>query len=351
MIERRGQEKARVLMLVPYRSQQRGNVLTAERIFQGLSGRGWSMQRLFLEDDHGMEELQAGMAVRKYQMIHGFHALHVARALHAEPRLRDIPLLLTTTGTDIHYGLSGPESRQVLSALHMSRFIVIFNPHFEALIEKYYPGVAEKLVVIPQGVWLPSSEPTSRENLGLEKEHMVFLLPSGLRSVKNIELALEGLSLLRKTHPRMSLLILGAVLDEDYGNRILNRIRELDWVRYLGEVAHNQVKSVYALADVVINCSLAEGQPQAALEAMSLGKPALLSSVPGNQGIMEDGIQGFYFRSAPELAIKAGLLADSLERRRMMGQAAILLVREKYELERELQAYESLYKVWGHTFP
>lgn len=334
-------------MLVPYQNQQRGNVLTAERIRVGMTRRGFVIECRALKDEHSMEEIRTGLASRRYRMVHGFHALHFARALQAVPQIRDCPLLLTTTGTDIHYDLNGPDRRQVLSVLHLVRHIVVFHPQFRNLVKKQYPEAEHKLEVIPQGVWLEKSRPRSRQSLGLQDRDVVFALPSGLRPVKNIELAVEGLALLHRQRPQIRLLLLGAVLDPDYADRILERINRRDWIRYLGEIDHKTIGGILAEADVAVNCSLAEGQPQAVLEAMSLGKPALLSAVPGNLGVIEDAVQGFYFQTAGELAEHARELADNRERRQIMGGAAKRLVDEHYRLENELDAYEALYKGMG----
>lgn len=65
---------------------------------------------------------------------------------------------------------------------------------------------------------------------------------------------------------------------------------------YLGEIDHRAISGLYAAADLVLNTSLAEGQPQAALEGMSLGLPAIMTAVTGNLGIMTGGREGFYVR-------------------------------------------------------
>jgi len=101
--------------------------------------------------------------------------------------------------------------------------------------------------------------------------------------------------------------------------------------------------SLLSTGDVVLNTSYAEGQPQAALEAMSLGKPCLLTAVPGNINIIENSVEGYYVHNQDDLAAAARNLMVNHELRRQMGENARRLVEQKYSLKKELDAYEQLY--------
>src|SRR5690606_6294807 len=114
-------------------------------------------------------------------------------------------------------------------------------------------------------------------------------------------------------------------------------------VIYPGEFPHQQMYSLLSTGDVVLNTSHAEGQPQAALEAMRLGKPCLLTAVPGNINIIENGLEGYYVHNQDDLAAAARKLMLNRELRQQMGENARHLVQKKYSLKKELDAYESLY--------
>ncbi|HBQ26402.1 MAG TPA: hypothetical protein DD791_08420 [Syntrophomonas sp.] len=101
--------------------------------------------------------------------------------------------------------------------------------------------------------------------------------------------------------------------------------------------------SLLSVGDVVLNTSHAEGQPQAALEAMSLGKPCLLTAVPGNINIIENGVEGYYVHNQDDLVVAARKLMLNQKLRQQMGENARRLVEQKYSLKKELDAYEQLY--------
>lgn len=336
--------RLKILMLTPYSSVQRGNSLTTSRLQHFLSGADYHIDRLSLENRNWENELREILFRHSYDLVHGFHARFLGQALHQAPALSAIPIILTTTGTDINCDLYGYYRNVVISALELSRKIVIFNDDFRLPLEQVSPIWSSKLVTIPQGIFLETGPKPTRQEFGLEEGDCVFLLPSGLRPIKNIELAIDALQILHQADPRIRLLIIGAVLDEHYAAWILDRIQGRDWPRYVGEVVHQDMLGLLDLGDVVLNTSHSEGQPQAALEAMSLGKPCILTAVPGNLNIIQEGQEGYYVRDKNELARAAQNLLDDPVLRHQMGQNARLLVEQKFSLNQELEAYRKLYR-------
>lgn len=331
-------------MISPFHRQQRGNSLTTARIKQGLQARGYNIDLLSLEESTSIANLEAQMAANKYALVHGFHALHFARFLQEKSCLEEIPLILTVTGTDLHYELHGPEKALIERAFRIAQKIVVFHQDFVSLISQSYPELRPKLLSIPQGVLLTPGSALESSQLGLQEDAFVFLLPSGLRPVKNIEMVLDALEKLQPVFPQLQLLIIGARLHHDYSQAIMERISCLPWVKYLGEIPHEQVYSIMMHCNVVINCSHAEGQPQGALEAMSLGKPCILTAVPGNLNIIEHGREGFYVRNAQELRQAAQNFLSQPNLTLKMGQAARTLVANNFIPEKEFNSYACLYQ-------
>lgn len=333
-----------ILMITPFHKSSRGNKLTSERLQTGLQERGWTIDLLSLESDNWQQILSQALKEKHYSLVHGLNITHFGRVLSAFPDITHLPLLLTTTGTDVNYDIQTNTKPEITETLNAVQYIVIFDDYFKAIFNKYYPQNAAKLVTIPQGVSLEKKEGPGRKQLGLNETDLVFLLPSGLRPVKNLELAIDALEKLQAEFSNLKLLILGAILDNEYSNALQRRIKSLPWVVYPGEFPHEQMYSLLSLGDVVINTSHSEGQPQAALEAMSLGKPCLLTAVPGNLNIIVNGREGYYVHNQAELATAARNLIINRELRIQMGDNARRLVEEKYSLNKELDAYELLYQ-------
>jgi len=330
-------------MITPFHKNPRGNTLTSERLKVGLCQRGWNIELISLESANWQEILDKNLREERYSLIHGLNITHFARVLSAFPNITRLPLLLTTTGTDVNYDLVLNHEPVIAKTLDAVRYIVIFNDYFKLIFQELYPDYSNKLVTIPQGVLLEKEDGPNRSQLELNENDFVFLLPSGIRPVKNLELAIDGLEKLQPEFPHLRLLILGTIIDQEYSDRILKRIHALPWVIYPGEFPHRQMYSLLSVGDVVLNTSHAEGQPQAALEAMSLGKPCLLTSVPGNINIIQNGVEGYYVHNQDDLVAAARNLMVNRELRQQMGKNARRLVEQKYSLKKELDAYEQLY--------
>ncbi|WP_276663164.1 glycosyltransferase [Syntrophomonas wolfei] len=332
------------LMLTPFHHMQRGNTVTTLRLQTALRQRGFIVDLLSLEEKGWRDSLRKYLINGKYSLVHGFNARYFGGVLAEFPELQNLLLILTTTGSDLHYDLKNSGRELVLTAFTAVEKIIVFHDYFQKLIGDAYPEFCSKLSTIPQGIWLEERPPLKREMIGLAANNIVFALPSGLRPVKDIELAIDGLQRVYKDFPELRLLIIGPVIDQDYGQKIKQRVKELNWVFYLGEVSHSEMGSYLSLADVILNTSRAEGQPQGLLEGMSRNKPAILTAVPGNLDIIEEGRQGYYVRNQEELASAARKMLSSAESRQRMGREAGKLVKEKFSLAREIQSYEKLYR-------
>lgn len=330
-------------MVTPVIKSQRGNSITAARLFSGLSKRGYAIDLLSQDEPDWQQHLDLLTRTHSYNLVHGLHALHFSPVAN-HPAVNKLPILLTTTGTDINYDLAGPCKHVVLETLLMAEKIVVFNNDLGRKLADTDTRLESRLAVVPQGLDLPDAPVASHRHYGLTESDTVFIIPSGLRPVKNLELAIDGLAMAHGRHPGLSLLIVGVEIDREYTDRIKSRLRELPWAVYTGEVPHHSIGGIMRIADVVINTSRAEGQPQAALEAMSLGKPCILTAVPGNLGIIQHEIQGFYINSAEELSEAALRLINDPGLRHTMGSAARQLVKEKYSVEKEIDAYTVLYE-------
>lgn len=333
----------RILMVTPYLKSQRGNSVTAVRLSTGLRRKGYMIDLISMDEPGWQSRLDRYTHANSYDLVHGFHALHFTRAAN-HPVVKRLPLILTTTGTDINYDLSGPQKGQVLETMLQARKIVVFNPNLGRQLTTTEPRLQSRQAVIPQGVKLHGAVGFTRQHPEISSADTVFVIPSGLRPVKNLDLALDGLAVVYRKHPQICLLIVGAAIDAEYTAHIKSRLDALKWAHYLGEVPHQNMRGILQAADIVLNTSRAEGQPQGALEAMSLGKPCILTAVPGNLGIIEDGIHGCYINSAPELASAALKLIQNPLLRHAMGKTACQLVYCRYSAEKELTAYDQLYK-------
>lgn len=145
-------------------------------------------------------------------------------------------------------------------------------------IGHYFPGLKDRLRVVPNGVPQRFFEPVSATGesalaaIGL-KDRPFVLVPGGLLYRKNADLILRAWPLLRQMHPDLLL-----VVTTQYEKGYLEQAQALGpSVRLIGFVDDELLRSLYASAAVVWLPSLYEGFGIPVLEAMACGAPVVAS--------------------------------------------------------------------------
>jgi glycosyltransferase involved in cell wall biosynthesis len=163
-----------------------------------------------------------------------------------------------------------------------------------------------------------------RASLGLKPDSLLIGTVGMCRPEKNQEVLLTTLRRLRVSRVDAHLVIAGAGQLLDLLKRRAGELEVADRVHFIGAV--EDVRPVLSALDVFVLPSIAvESFSNAALEAMSMGRPVILSDIGGAREMINDGVEG-YVVSPTELAARmpaiiAALYADK-RKRQQMGAAA-----------------------------
>jgi glycosyltransferase involved in cell wall biosynthesis len=190
----------------------------------------------------------------------------------------------------------------------------------------------EKSSVIYNGVDSASFEPTVvfeaakrlRQSLGVKPSAMLIGTVGRLAPEKNQDVLLTTLRRLRVARVDAHLVIAGGGPLRDQLQRRAAELEIADRVSFIGEV--DDVRPVLAAIDVFVLPSIAvESFSNAALEAMSMGRPVILSDIGGAREMIDEGVEG-YVVSPTELSARLPALCAALyaepRKRIAMGQAA-----------------------------
>jgi len=181
-----------------------------------------------------------------------------------------------------------------------------------------------------------------RRVLGLAEDDYVIAMCAVFRLEKNHVQLVDALARLRARGIRARALLIG---DGPMRPAIEERARALGLAAdVLVAGLQHDVRPFLAAADAVALCSTAvETFSIAALEAMSLGRPVVLSNIGGAADMVRPGTEGFLFPAGDTKALVERLAALSdADTRQRMGAAARETIEARFSERGMVDSYEAL---------
>lgn len=217
----------------------------------------------------------------------GVAAVLLGRALNK-------PVVITARGTDINLIPRYPLPKRMIchAARGAGGVIAVSQALKDALVGL---GIsANKVSVLRNGVDLQMFKPASRDaaRSGLEIVGPTLLSVGHLIERKGHHITIAAL-------PRLgsyTLIIAGEGPELARLKSLASRLGVANRVRFLGTVAHEELRTVYTAADALVLASSREGWPNVLLEAMACGTPVVASAIWGNPEIVSDPSAGILMR-------------------------------------------------------
>ncbi len=305
----------------------------------------------------GWRNLRAGLALRGWVRKEGVDILNTHSSLDswvgmlARAGLLK-PLLVRTRHLSTPVKSSFPTRRLYKTP----GAIITTGQATKELLQQRVGAAEDRIFSIPTGVSLTEFAPRDadaslRRRLRIGDDSFVWGMVSVLRSWKGHLYALEALKKLVDAGLKTHLLVVG---EGPYRSLIEPRIKELGLdaqVRLVGY--QEEVAPWLALMDVVVMASYAhEGVPQAALQALAMGKPVVGTRVGGIPEVILHMKTGLLVppKDPPALARAVRELWEQPELRQALGQQGRDLVIQKYSLEQMAAAVEAVYdRVWENA--
>lgn len=310
-----------------------GNAITAHRLYKGLTDKGVNVE-IFV-GAYGNTPLRF-----KPDIVHALHALKGGVPAKEMADRFGVPLIVTVTGTDFNIDLMQHCSSGVSAVLDKAAIIIVYSELAKEGLLTKCPFLEGKVRVLRPSVDIGRAKGVS----GVLPKGFNFLLPSGIRSVKDPLFAINPLEQLRREFPSINFVIVGPVLDESEWKRLSEAMEGRDWISYR-KVSHEEMPDIYQAADVVLNTSVSEGLSNAVIEGMYFGKAVLASDCDGNRSVISDGVDGLLYKKGDEgdFLQKARSLIPDPDVREGLGKAAIDKVARDYSLAAEIEGHLRLY--------
>lgn len=260
----------------------------------------------------------------------------------------DIPTVHTTH--TIPSGLLpsdlAPLRRGILGNLHPTKWLEsrIYR-NCDAIValneehRKYLSNKRYKAVLIPNGVDVGNYTPNYSD------KGYIFSAGRIVKS-KGLQYLIKAYSMLdSELQDRFELVIGGFGPEKEnleklasaYGIKdrvvFISWLSNLDFIRKISDCIVYALPSLYETFGIVI------------IEAMALGKPVIASNIPGPNGIITHGEDGFLFETGDVSKLKEYLemLLENSELRREIGKNARKTVEEKYTFAKVADQYISLF--------
>ena len=191
--------------------------------------------------------------------------------------------------------------------------------------------------------WYDTFTPVSRGELGVPEGVIMVGFAGNVRPVKGVDVLIEALSHADGA-PHIHLVLAGEVRDPRVTAAVAASPYR-DRIHLLGY--RTDAPAVIRACDCFVMPSVErEGLPRAVIEAMSQRVPPVVTKVGGMPELVENGVSGLVVppRDPRALGHALRVLADDVDRRRRMGDAARERIEGPFHIRRTIDATEALYR-------
>lgn len=264
---------------------------------------------------------------------------------------KNIPrLVVSTWGKDIIRDTDVPEPK---SEMYWKKYVlkeatvITATTHFLAEETRKYAPEGKTIHVIPFGVDLEKFDPAKYPpNPDKDRPFRIGFLKH-LRTKYGPDVLIEATRVLRDREYNIRTIIAGEGEDEDELRKLAREKGVGRQVDFVGRIPHEEVPAFLASLDVFCMPSRWESETfgVAAVEAEAMEIPVVATRVGGVPEAVNDGVSGILVPPNDTIAIvdAIGELLDDSEKRRDMGRAGRLFVKEHYDWYHNALQMEEIY--------
>lgn len=183
--------------------------------------------------------------------------------------------------------------------------------------------------------------PVTRTSLGIPEDAFAVATTANFRPMKGIEYLLQATHHVPASAGALHLVLIGGGLGPEV-QRAVEESPMRERIHLLGQ-RQDPLAVLGACDGFVLPSVKGESFTKALVEAMSLGLPAVITDLPGNDGVVEDGRCGRVVPARNPVALAEGLadLASDRERARAWGRAARERIQTRFSHGRTVEEMES----------
>jgi glycosyltransferase involved in cell wall biosynthesis len=251
-----------------------------------------------------------------------------------------------------HHPKLGAEEKRINRvnrfAARFTDFSVAVSPRLGEIALAHEGARPDRFAVVPNGIHVetyesPVDRTALRRELSLPTTARIIGSVGRLVAQKNHALLLDAFKPIAESHSDAFLVIAG---DGNLRGTLTQQIESLQ-LNHRAVLLGNRsdVPQLLGSFDIFALASDNEGHPIALLEAMAAGCPCVVTKVPGNKDVIEEGTTGLLVppRDAAALTTALRRLLDNSSLAENLGATARDTVRAKYSVQQMCRQYESLW--------
>lgn len=203
-----------------------------------------------------------------------------------------------------------------------------------------------EISVIPNGVQEPPQPDSSREEfcrqLNLPEHARLIMYVGRLATQKRIKDLIWAIQILRQADERAYLLLIGDGPERDELELYAHDVESLSHIRFLGHRA--DAGRLLHHCDLFWLASEFEGMSNSLMEAMSCGKPVIVSDIPPNRELVQHGQQGYLVNLGDSVGYSqysARLFQDE-QLASQLGAAGRTRMESEFSIDRMVEQYATL---------
>ncbi len=205
------------------------------------------------------------------------------------------PYIITGHGGDISSINKGIIGKLKKKCLKEAKAVIVVSKYKQRELEKNYPFVKSSIISMGVNVETFDKEQNFVPDYWGQNENKVILYVGRLAEIKGVSYLIEAMRYIENA----KLIIVGDGPDR-------NRLKDLaqkfgDKCEFIGSKSHNELKKIYASADVIVVPSIIdekgaqEGLPTVIFEAMASELPVIATRTGGIPDLITDGKNGLLF--------------------------------------------------------
>ncbi len=180
--------------------------------------------------------------------------------------------------------------------------------------------------------------------LGIETDASVVGTVTRFTAQKGYRVFFQAALQVHKIKPDIFFLVVGSEDHKAKAEKLIDQLGMADRVILAGK--SGEVRDLLSVMDIFVLCSFWEGLPYALLEAMAMEKPVVASRIPGISEVVHHEETGYLVDPGEPAAFAERILdmLDNKERAMEVGRKGNIIVKEKYQLETQIQMLSKLYE-------